>query len=1022
MRRDRPGSVPVTAGACRLVPVRAGVRAAALVTLVAAAGALSGCGALFGSRYNNFRAYYNTFYNANRAFDDGERALRRPGQRVDRSRFLPLFPSTQAGAAAVPGAGATAGPFQQAIDKSADLLRERPGSRYADDALLLIGKSYFYTANYVGAEQKFRETIDAATAARQRDLLDEARFWLGRTLAAQRRFDEGASTLEGAISDPEGSRRWRPRLRLALGALHADARRWEEAAATLAAALDEGGVGDELAARANFLRAQVLEAAGRHAEAAEAYGRVRSFSPPYELAYAAQLSRTLALGIGAGQHDVATAELRSMRRDGKNFANRAEVDLAYARVLAAGGQGPEAGDRFRAVLYDRTLEGGAFRGEALFRYAEYRRDVLADLLGAAAYFDSAATVARTEPGREELVTIAAITGTRRTADIYGAYAALAERLVRADSLLALGQLDDATFAQRIAAIESGRLIAWRAEQRRLARDRVASGFGDMPVAGGLDVGLPGGARPVTDGGDPPATAVPGTGVPPSGAAAASGFLAYLDIARVQAALLAFERAWGDRPLVPNWRRRTAIGGAMVAGPGAGPVGPEGLPTADAPPPLSLDEVPRTAEAQQAVRLERAAVRYEIGNVLFLSVGDPEAAAEWYQMVIDEDADAPVAIRALYALAELERSRGNAAQSEALYLRVLEGEPDAELAAQVRDRLGLAAEQVAGVGEALAADSAYGGGRRAWAAGAYAEAVGSLLSLAVTYPQTPAAPRALLGAGAAYTEWAHRDGLSLEAIPDSLVPPSLRDAAPPDTGRAPTPRTLTPDTPADSLGAVAGEERDPPTVRDPMDLLVAPTLPDSLAGAADTRDVAPAIAPGPFVGSGFGVADLYAVLVARYPGTPFADRASELRAALVDTGDTLPDSAGAPGARPPPAPSDARPGAAAASLMGEQPIDPALGGFTWRVARVPTPLGARALLRNFHRRGFRSAVNVDVASDGQSFYGVVVGQFDTLEDAEAARGSLPVGGLGADLAILPIESMVLIEEERLTGEGPAAVQD
>ncbi len=994
-------------------PSARAVRVLGAAALVFIAGPLAGCGALFGSRYDNFRAYYNTFYNARRAFDQGERALRRPDQRIDRGRFLPLFPTTQVGATAAPVAAGAGSPFQQAIDKSADLLRERPGSRYADDALLLIGKSYFYSGNFVGAEQKFRETIDAATTGQQRELHDEARFWLGRTLAAQRRFDEGASVLEAALSDPEGTAAWRPEMRLALGALHADARRWDEAAAALEAALAEGGLSSDLAARGHFLRAQVLEAGGRSGEAAEAYGRVLRMRPPYELAYAAQLSRALALGLDSDQVELALDELRGMRRDGKHFANRAEIELAYARVLAASGQEAQAGERFRAVLYDRTLQGAPVRGEALFRYAEYHRDVGDDLVEASAYFDSAAAVARTEPGREELVTSAAIVGARRTADVYGSYARLAERLAEADSLLALGALDEQAFQARVQAIEADRLVTWREEQRRRARERAASGFGEVALTEGPSTGVPGSGRP--EEGDPPAAS---PGDPPTAPVLASGFLNYLDISRVQATQLAFERVWGVRPLVANWRRREAIGGAMATGPGLdATTGPEGAVDLDRPPPLDVAAVPRTPEAQSAMRLERAGLRYEIGNVLFLSIADAESAAEWYRLVIDEDPTSAVAVRALYALAEVENSRGRQAEAQALYRRVLDAGVDGDLSAQARERLGISMEPAAAAGEAIAADSAYARGRGMWLAGQYAVAVGDLLTLAEAYPETPAAPRALLGAGVAYTEWSLRDTLPLDAIPDSLVPRSLVDAAPADSlaGRAPDIAPAVRDTiasPEDSLRDAAGE----PVPIDTSSVDEPRSAGDSLA--------APAPRPVPS-GPAFGVVDLYTVLIERYPGTPYADRAAALRAAMTqDEGAVTADDSVA-GAPTPPRPGEgARPTAATSGLMGDAAIDPAQRGFTWRVARVPTGLAARALLRNFQRRGFRTAATVDVDDEGQPVYSVIVGQFTSLEDAESVRGGLPVTGLGAELEILPLETLVLVDETQLLAEPttPGAQRD
>ena len=180
-----------------------------LALLFASALAASGCrpGTALGNRYNNLRAYYNTFYNAERALEEGELGLERSSERVDRAELVSVFP--------VAAATGASGPFQEAIDKSAELLRTRPTSKWADDALLLIGKAYFYQRNVVGAEQKFRETITAAELSEDRRLADEARFWLGRTYASADRFDDGVAVLEEGLASDDGDRRWTTRMRLA---------------------------------------------------------------------------------------------------------------------------------------------------------------------------------------------------------------------------------------------------------------------------------------------------------------------------------------------------------------------------------------------------------------------------------------------------------------------------------------------------------------------------------------------------------------------------------------------------------------------------------------------------------------------------------------------------------------------------------------------------------------------------------------------------------------------------------------
>ena len=181
---------------------------------------LSGCrpGTALHSRYNDFRAYYNAYYNAERKLEEGEEALQARNQRVDRGRLVELFPTGSA-----TGRG---GEFQETVDKSAELLRDRPSSKWADDALLLIGKAYFYQRNFVGAEQKFRETAEAAEVRGEQRLADEARFWLGRTFAATERYEDGVAVLQDALAATEIDAQWKAQIQLALGELYGRAERW----------------------------------------------------------------------------------------------------------------------------------------------------------------------------------------------------------------------------------------------------------------------------------------------------------------------------------------------------------------------------------------------------------------------------------------------------------------------------------------------------------------------------------------------------------------------------------------------------------------------------------------------------------------------------------------------------------------------------------------------------------------------------------------------------------------------------
>ena len=227
-----------------------------LVFLILGAGC--GRGSFVGKRLDNFSAYYNTFYNAEKALGEGIKTFDtgQEEQPIDQDVYLPLFGASGR-------ATSQRKPFEDAILKSADILREHPDSKWVDDAVLVIGKAWFFTHNYVGAEEKFKEVMTLESR-----LHDEARFWLARTLIASGQYDDAFDHLQESLNRDDLSRRWEPKLRLALAELHVQRRNWDDATVDLETGL-EGVRDNELAARAYFLMGQVYETNSRGFRAAE---------------------------------------------------------------------------------------------------------------------------------------------------------------------------------------------------------------------------------------------------------------------------------------------------------------------------------------------------------------------------------------------------------------------------------------------------------------------------------------------------------------------------------------------------------------------------------------------------------------------------------------------------------------------------------------------------------------------------------------------------------------------------------
>lgn len=832
---------------------------------------MAGCAGILGQRFVDFQAYYNTFYNAQRDLARAERAIIRADPVVDRSRFLPLFHAT------VQAARGDNPPLDQAIRRAADVLRNHPTSRWVDDALLLIGKAYFYQGHFDAAAQKFGEVLQLD----ETPLADEAHLWLGRALTQARAYGPAAAALRDGLAR-EGLRphQW-PLLRLALAEL--ELRRGDYAAA--ADGLREGleRLDDpELGARAAFLLGQVREYLGDYAGATSAYDRALRLRPSPELIYAAEIQRTLAMAR-SGRADEALARLERLRRDDRYIDHRAEVEKVRGRVLAMAGRPAEAAELLRGLLYrpEAHLRVDRVRGHIHYRLGEIYRQHLDDFARAAAHFDTAATALRQRGGAlaDAQTTREAPLDADFLARSYGSYSRIRARIAEMDSLLYLASLDDASFEAAIEAIAAARHQAAMAAERERRRRQELEGFGGQVTARAHEPSPVGGGAAEVGG---------------------AGFLNHRNPARVQENLLAFHARWGERPRVPNWRRRAAISAAAMAGGQAVPETAVAAALNGRTALVDVSAVPRDPERRAQMELERARARYELGNVLFLTLNDPDRAEPWYRLVIEEDAGAPVAVRALFALAEVYLARGDRARAETIFRQLSELPPDDPLSVVARERLGLEAPPRQPDAEA-AAEQHYVQAFAAWEQGEHARALRQMLDIDRAFPGSETAARSRLAAGLIYSQWAAADtSLLIAATPDALLeadrpdqPRAAVTARPQPSTAPPSARTPKPDPPDDAAPeppqADAPEAADDTTTIEapiifPAELLAHAAEPDP--GARDTASVRvhpddapltpnePAL-PRPWLEA------LYESVEIDFPGTPFAERARLLRGAIAE---------------------------------------------------------------------------------------------------------------------------------------------
>ncbi|MEM0964346.1 MAG: hypothetical protein AAGK21_17600, partial [Bacteroidota bacterium] len=395
-------------------------------------------------------------------------------------------------------------------------------------------------------------------------------------------------------------------------------------------------------------------------------------------------------------------------------------------------------------------------------------------------------------------------------------------------LLALGALSTDEFRQRIEEIEAERRRVFLEEQRRIESLRRAREF-----AGGGSFDGGGRTQPQTP------RAEQNSQSPSEGGSEDGGFLSYRNPTSVQNGLITFQQRWGDRPLVPGWRRRASIqaGDASAETQVAATDVRGGGELVGGPPPLDLSQVPRTQAKRDEMVVELAGLRYQLANAFFLSVGRADTAAALYRQILTETPELPVSVRAQYALAEIERAAGRDDVARPLYEAVAAADTSALREASLI-QLGRAEAEQPDESAGDETPAAYDAARQRWRSGDPLGGAADLIRLADEAPDNPLAPRAYLAGASAYLEWARADSLRYaQPLPDSLVSAVLYAAA--DSMRAPRPDALDEesqesstdaemDLPAGLIGDEPDDEAEPPGQALELDELPQPIgLPEPL---------------------------------------------------------------------------------------------------------------------------------------------------------------------------------------------------
>lgn len=217
---------------------RAGPRfSTGMVVLLACLLTLSGC------------AYFNTFYHAKRYYGQARKA--------------------QESAATGKPSGNASDLYKKSIDKCQKVIEKYPGSKWQDDAHLLLAKAYYGRGDYLSAENTLEQFT---TKFADSELYPEAMDWKGRTAYAKEDYEDARETWKKLLSRfPKYENREGVEFQMAESLWKDD--RDDEAEPALGAYL-KAYPGGEHAGQARLALGQLYQDQKRYQEATRAFSEV----------------------------------------------------------------------------------------------------------------------------------------------------------------------------------------------------------------------------------------------------------------------------------------------------------------------------------------------------------------------------------------------------------------------------------------------------------------------------------------------------------------------------------------------------------------------------------------------------------------------------------------------------------------------------------------------------------------------------------------------------------------------------
>ncbi|MCX6137119.1 MAG: tetratricopeptide repeat protein, partial [Ignavibacteriales bacterium] len=365
-----------------------------------------------GQRYTNVISYFNTYYNAQRAFNEAEADV----MMTRRAASTKNPQSIQS----VPVSSVARQKFNTAIEKGSKLLSYYPTCKWVDNTLLMIGKSYFYLEDDLKAERKFLELLAQFPES---SLIPEVELLYGRSLLRQKKISDGLQRLNGLLDRSEQvGNETAGEAASAIGLYHYGIPDYVNAAKYFdrASALMTDG---DAKAQSELFAGLCADQLGDYVKAEKLFRQCRSDASDYNQMFEGELQATRML-TKQKRYDEAIRNFSAYLHDAKNADFYGRIHLMIGQIAMEEQRYDDAVAKFTFI--DTTFARTDESAHSYYSLARYFETVRSDYAKARLNYDKA---------RAEFSSSEVVDESTRKADMMGRYFQIVGNTARYDSLI-----------------------------------------------------------------------------------------------------------------------------------------------------------------------------------------------------------------------------------------------------------------------------------------------------------------------------------------------------------------------------------------------------------------------------------------------------------------------------------------------------------------------------------------------------------------------------------------------------------